>query len=212
MVMVSPDQLLLFAATTAALAFSPGPNQAYLLSRTLARGPRAGMVCLLGVECGFFVHLFAAAVGLTAFFLAVPLAYHALRLAGAAYLLYLAWHTIRGSDGFGEPDSGISCEPRQRLFRMGFFSNALNPKTAMFYFSIFPQFVDPSQGSILGQSIILGIVHILVSTLCNLLVIFASGFLASRLRRGTVWDRARRWLFGGLLAGFAVHLAWESRR
>jgi threonine/homoserine/homoserine lactone efflux protein len=210
--MLSHDQLLLFAAATAALAFSPGPNQAYMLSRTLAKGRRAGMMCLLGVESGFFVHLFAAAFGLTAFFLAVPLAYSTLRLVGAAYLFYLAWQTIRGTGAFADLNRQVPDDPPQCLFRMGFLSNTLNPKTAVFYFSIFPQFVDPALGSVFGQSIILGLVHIIVSTSCNLAIILAAGYIASGLRRGTVWEGVRRWLFGGLLAGFAVHLALESRK
>jgi threonine/homoserine/homoserine lactone efflux protein len=205
------DQLFFFAAATAALAFSPGPNQAYILSRTLARGRRAGIMCLLGVESGFFVHLFAASLGLTAFFLAVPFAYNALRLVGAAYLFYLAWHTIRGTGDFADPNSQISDDPPRRLFQMGFVSNTLNPKTAVFYLSIFPQFVDPA-GSILVQSIILGLIHIIVSTSCNLVIILTSGYIASRLQKGTVCEAVRRWLFGSILAGFAVHLALECRR
>ncbi len=210
--MLSLNQILLFAAATAALAFSPGPNQAYMLSRTLARGRHAGIMCLVGVESGFFVHLFAAALGLTAFFLTVPFAYNTLRFAGAAYLLYLAWHTIRGTGGFGGLNCQIANDSPRRLIRMGFVSNALNPKTAVFYLSIFPQFVDPAQGSILGQSLILGLVHIMISTSCNLVVILASGHIASWVRKGTVWGRVQRWLFGGLLAGFAVHLALECRK
>jgi threonine/homoserine/homoserine lactone efflux protein len=209
--MPSTDQLLLFAAATAALALSPGPNQAYMLSRTVSRGRRAGIICLLGVESGFFVHLFAVAFGLTAFLITVPYAYHALRFAGAAYLFYLAWHTIRGAASMADANHQTSDDPPWRLFRMGFVSNALNPKTAVFYLSIFPQFVDP-QGNILVQSIVLGLLHIVVSTSCNLAIILASGYLASKLRSGTSWARLQRWLFGGLLAGFAVHLAWECRK
>lgn len=210
--MLSLDQLLLFVAATAALAFSPGPNQAYMLSRTLARGRRAGIMCLLGVESGFFVHLFAAALGLTAFFLTVPFARNTLRFLGAAYLLYLAWHTIRGTGAFSDLNGQIPDAPPRRLCQMGFLSNTLNPQTAMFYLSIFPQFVDPAHGNVLGQSIILGVVHIAVSTSCNLVIILAAGYIALWLRRGAVWDGIRRWLFGGLLAGFAVHLALESRK
>ncbi len=210
--MLSLDQLLLFAAATAALAFSPGPNQAYMFSGTLAGGRRTGMLCLLGVESGFFVHLFAAALGLTAFFLAVPFAYNTLRFVGAAYLFYLSWHTIRGTGALADLNGQIAYDPPRRLFQMGFVSNALNPKTAVFCLSIFPQFVDPSQGSVLVQSIFLGLIHIIVSTSCNLVLILASGHIASRLRRGTVCEAVRRWLFGGLLAGFALHLAWECRR
>lgn len=210
--MWSLNHLILFAAATAALAFSPGPNQAYMLSRTLVQGRRAGIVSLLGVESGFCVHLFAAAFGLTAFLLAIPLAYEALRLLGAAYLLYIAWRTVRNTGTFANLDRQIPADPARHLFRMGFVSNALNPKTAVFYLSIFPQFVDPAQGNILGQSVILGLVHIAVSTSCNLVVVLTAGSMASLLRRGPVWERVQRWLFGSLLAGFAVRLALDEPR
>ncbi|MBA3832215.1 MAG: LysE family translocator [Chthoniobacterales bacterium] len=210
--MLTFHQLLLFVVATAALALSPGPNQAYMLSRTLSQGRAAGIVALLGVETGFTVHLFAAAFGLTAFLLVVPVAYNALRLLGAGYLLYLAWRTVRGSGAFAALKRPVSADTPGRLYRMGFVSNALNPKTAMFYLSIFPQFIGPMRGSVLGPSIVLGLIHIAVSTACNLLVIFTAGIIASRLQRQPVWERIQRWLFGGLLAGFAIKLALEERR
>jgi threonine/homoserine/homoserine lactone efflux protein len=210
--MLTFHQLLPFILATAVLALSPGPNQAYMLSRTLSQGRAAGIIALLGVETGFMVHLFAAAFGLTAFLLVVPVAYNALRFLGAGYLLYLAWRTVRGSGAFGSLKRVVPIETPRHLYRMGFLSNALNPKTAMFYLSIFPQFVAPVRGHILAQSILLGLVHITVSTVCNLLVIFAAGIIASRLQREPVWERIQRWLFGGLLAGFAIKLVFEERR
>lgn len=210
--MLTSDQIILFTAATAALAFSPGPNHAYMLSRTLTYGRKAGIVCLLGVESGFFVHLLAAAFGLTAFLLAVPLAYDALRLVGAGYLIYLAWNTIRrGHDEIGI-HSLSRAESSRRLFRLGFVSNALNPKTAVFYLSVFPQFVDPVQGSVFGQSVVLGLVHIAVSTACNLLLILSVGLTAALFRKGSAWGIVRRWLFGSILAGFALRLVLEERR
>src|SRR5437762_2743085 len=210
--MMTFHQLILFILATAVLALTPGPNQAYMLSRTLSQGRAAGIVALLGVETGFTVHLFAAAFGLTAFLLVVPVAYNALRFLGAGYLLYLAWCTVRGSGSFGALKRAVPAETPGRLYRMGFVSNVLNPKTAMFYLSILPQFVAPMRGSILAQNIALGLVHITVSTVCNLLVILATGIIASRLQREPVWERIQRWLFGGLLAGFAIKLVFEERR
>jgi len=210
--MLTFHRLLPFILATAVLALSPGPNQAYMLSRTLSQGRAAGIIALLGVETGFTVHLFAAAFGLTAFLLVIPVAYNALRFLGAGYLLYLAWRTVRGSGTFGSLKRAVATETSGRLYRLGFVSNALNPKTAMFYLSIFPQFVAPVRGNVLAQSIALGLVHIAVSTVCNLLVIVAAGIIASRLQREPVWERIQRWVFGGLLAGFAIKLVFEERR
>jgi threonine/homoserine/homoserine lactone efflux protein len=145
--------IAIFVLATAALALSPGPNMVYMLSRTISQGRRAGIISLLGVETGFFVHLFAASLGLTAFFTTVPLAYEIFRWVGSFYLLYLAFKTIRGA---GIP---ITSQPKMisdnrpaKLYRMGFLSNALNPKTAVFYFTIFPQFIDLSHGGIFLQA------------------------------------------------------------
>ena len=202
------DTLALFVLATAALALTPGPNMAYMLSSTVSRGRRAGVVSLLGVETGFLVHLVAVASGLTALLLAVPYAYDALRLLGAAYLLYLAWQTVRGG-GFG-PEEREAHEPPVRVYLAGFLSNALNPKTAVFYLSVFPQFVDPEAGSVFFQSVALGLLHILVSTACNLSVVLAAG--SAWLAERPAWLRVQRWLFGGLLAAFAVRLVLDDRR
>lgn len=205
------DNLVLFVFATAALTLAPGPNMAYMLSSTVSRGRRAGVVSLLGVESGFLVHLFAVASGLTALLLAVPYAYDALRLLGAAYLLYLAWQTVRGSGGLA-PEEREAPEPPVRVYLAGFLSNALNPKTAVFYLSVFPQFVDPAAGSVFFQSVALGLLHILVSTACNLAVVLAAGAGSRWLTGRPGWLRFQRWVFGGLLTAFAFRLALDDRR
>jgi threonine/homoserine/homoserine lactone efflux protein len=205
--------IAIFVLATAALALSPGPNMVYMLSRTISQGRRAGIISLLGVETGFFVHLFAASLGLTAFFATVPLAYEILRWVGSFYLLYLAFKTIRGG---GIPITSqrkmIPDNRPGKLYRMGFLSNVLNPKTAVFYFTIFPQFIDLSYGGIFLQSVMLGAIHIAVSTTCNLAVICSASALFRWFERRPMWANVQRWIFGGLLAGFALRLAFEKRR
>ena len=98
-----------------------------------------------------------------------------------------------------------------RLIGMGFLSNALNPKTAAFYFAIFPQFIDQHSGSIFVQSLVLGSVHIAVSTACNLLWVFGAGSVAGFLARRPAFDRVRRWVFGSVIGAFAVKLLAERR-
>jgi threonine/homoserine/homoserine lactone efflux protein len=211
--MLSHTHIAIFVLATAALALSPGPNMVYMLSRAVSQGRKAGIVSLIGVETGFLVHLFAAALGLTAFFTTVPFAYELLRWVGSSYLLYLAFKTIRGT--------GISLTSQQKmtpddspdkLYWMGFLSNSLNPKTAVFYFTIFPQFIDVSHGGIFLQSVMLGVIHIAVSTTCNLAVICTASALSQWLERCPTSAKVQRWLFGGLLAGFAFRLAFEKRR
>jgi threonine/homoserine/homoserine lactone efflux protein len=210
---MNSTDIAIFVLATAALALSPGPNMVYMLSRTLSQGRRAGIISLLGVETGFLVHLFAAAFGLTTFFTTVPLAYEILRWVGSFYLLYLAFKTIRGK---GLPISSqqkrMTGDRPGKLYRMGFFSNALNPKTAVFYFTIFPQFIDMSHGGIFFQSVRLGMLHVAVSTACNLGVISSASVLFRCLESSPAWVKFQRWLFGGLLAGFALRLAFQRRK
>ncbi len=151
--MIPTQDLLIFAAASLLMVLTPGPNMIYLISRSICQGPKAGVVSLLGVVGGFFVHLFAAALGLTAVFMAVPLAYELLKWAGALYLLWLAWQALK-------PGARSPFEPRQlppdssaRLITMGFLTSALNPKIAVFYLSVFPQFITPEHGSVFAQSL-----------------------------------------------------------
>ena len=203
-------QLGFFMAAAAVLALTPGPNTALTISRSVAQGRTAGALVLLGVELGFLVHLFAVAVGLTALLLAIPIAYTLLRVAGAGYLLYIAFRIVTDRKAFGV---GARSAPERpwRLVGMGFLSNALNPKTAAFYFAIFPQFIDQQSGSIFLQSLVLGSLHIAVSTACNLVWVFGAGSVAVFLARRPACDRVRRWVFGTIIGAFAVKLLAEPR-
>ena len=133
--MPATSTLFAFALLCLGLVLTPGPNMMYLVSRSISQGRRAGMVSLGGVGLGFLVYMFAAALGITALLFAVPLAYDGLRLAGAAYLLYLAWQALRpgGRSPFQVRDLPVDSD--RRLFTMGFVTNLLNPKAAMLYLS-----------------------------------------------------------------------------
>jgi threonine/homoserine/homoserine lactone efflux protein len=210
--MVPISDLLLFAGAALLMVLTPGPNMIYLISRSICQGRKAGMISLLGVIAGFLVHMFAAAIGITALFLAIPLAYEALKWLGAAYLLYLAWQAVK-------PDARSPFEARQlpedppsKLFLMGFVTNALNPKIAVFYLSIFPQFVSPEHGSMFLQSIMLGLTQIAVSSVVNTAIALSAGGLAGWFVRNPRWLAAQRYFMGTVLAGLAVRLASEQRR
>lgn len=204
--------LLLFAGTAFLLVLTPGPNMVYLLSRSLCQGRTAGVVSLLGVMAGFLVHLFAAAAGLTAVFLAVPFAFEALQWAGALYLLWLAWQAVKpGARSPFEPQALAADSPR-RLFAMGFATNLLNPKVAMFYLSLLPQFIDPARGAVFGQAAALGAVQMGVSFAVNLLIVLTAARIAEWFARNPAWLAAQRWVMGGVLAALAVRLALEERR
>jgi threonine/homoserine/homoserine lactone efflux protein len=207
---LSSEKLALFAVAVALLALTPGPVWVYLISRTLAQGRRAGYFSLIGVMAGVLVHLLAAAVGLSALLLAVPWAFDAVKLAGAAYLLWLAWSTVRGA-GFSFSPQPLPPVPDRVLFRQAMLASVVNPKVAVFYLSLFPQFVDPAAGSVLAQSLALGIVHVSVSTLIDGALVTVAGLLAAWFARRPGWLKAQRWFLGGAFGVLAVWLAATPR-
>lgn len=210
--MPDPTLLLAFAALAAGMVLTPGPNMIYLVSRSVCQGPRAGLISLGGVALGFVCYMLCAACGITAIVLAVPYAYDALRLAGAGYLLWLAWQALRpgGRSAFQLRD--LSPDSPRRLFLMGFLTSLLNPKVAMLYLSLLPQFIRPEAGSVLAQSLTLGAVQIAVSIAGNTLYILGAGAITGFLGQRPVWLRAQRWLMGTVLAGLALRMLTEARR
>jgi threonine/homoserine/homoserine lactone efflux protein len=206
------DNLALFALASALLALTPGPNLLYLVSRTLCQGRRAGIVSLAGTSLGFVFHVVAAAFGLSAIFLTVPVLYDAVRYAGAGYLLWLAWDALRpGGQGVFAPRT-LPKDPPGRLFRMGLVTSVLNPKVAMFYLALFPQFIDATRGSVFTQGLVLGLLQILINVASDLVFVLGAGAITGWLARRPLWSLVQRWVLGVVLAGIAVRLAFDSRR
>ena len=179
----------------------------YLISRSLCQGRMAGLISLGGVALGFVFYMLCAAFGITAIVLAVPFAYDALRFGGALYLLYLAWQAVRPGGRSPFQVRSLQKDSPRKLFAMGFLTNLFNPKIAMAYLSLLPQFVDPANGSVLLQSLVLGSAQIAISVSVNAMIAIAS-FLLVR----PTWLVVQRWLMGTVLAGLAVRLAVEARR
>ncbi len=210
--MIALDDWLLFVGAALLITLSPGPNMIYLLSRSLCQGRQAGVISLAGVIAAFFVHIFAAALGLTALFMAVPLAYDALKWAGAAYLLYLAGQALRPGGRSPFQARELPQDPPLRLFFMGFLTNLLNPKIAVFYLSIFPQFVAPGHGSVFAQSMVLGLTQLAISCCFNLAIVLSAGTLARWFAHHPRWLAIQQYFMGFVLAGLALRLAAEQRR
>lgn len=209
--MPSASQGLVFAAAALLMAVTPGPNMVYLISRSLCQGRAAAVLSWLGVVLGFTVHMVCAALGLTALFMAVPLGYEALKLAGALYLLWLAWQAVRpGARSPFEPRP-LPAEPPRRLFTMGLLTSVLNPKVAMFYLSVLPQFVMPGQGSVLAQSLVLGTTQVAIGSAVNLLVALSAAGMARWLARHRLWLAVQRYVMGLVLGALAVRLLAQPR-
>jgi len=210
--MLTATELTWFAIAALVLALTPGPNMIYCVSRTLCQGRAAGLVSLGGVVLAFIVHLMAAALGLTALLLAVPLAFDAIRFAGAAYLLWLAWQAVKPGGTAPFEARLLPEDPPAKLFSMGFLTNLLNPKVAMFYLSFFPQFLHPERGSVLWQSLELGALQIGISTATNALLVLGAAGLTAFLSKSEGWLRAQRYLMGSVLAALAVRIAVTERK
>lgn len=210
--MIPFNDWLLFVGAALLIVLTPGPNMIYVISRSICQGRQAGVISLFGVMAGFLVHMFAAALGLTALFMAVPLAYEVLKWAGAAYLLYMAWQAVKPGARSPFEARQLPQDSRRKLFFMGFLTNLLNPKIAVFYLAIFPQFVSPGHGSVFLQSMVLGFTQIAVSFTINLSIALFAGSLAAWFVHHPRWMAAQRFVMGFVLAALAVRLALEQRK
>lgn len=195
-----------------ALVLTPGPNMMYLVSRSITQGRRAGVISLGGVAVGFLVYLTATNLGLSAIFSEVPQLYLALRIGGAAYLGWLAFQALRpGGTAVFAPAAMAPDSPR-RLFTMGLMTNLLNPKIAVLYLSLIPQFERPDDGHVLLQGFILGGVQIVVALTGNLLILLAAGTLAAFFASRPGWLRVQRYLMGSVLGLLAIKIATDRAR
>src|SRR6476469_1413957 len=206
------SSLLGFALVSLGMVLTPGPNMIYLISRAITQGPAAGIVSLGGVALGFVFYMLCAAFGITALLFAVPYAYDALRFAGAAYLLWLAWQAVKPGGRSPFQVKKLQVDGPRKLFAMGFVTNLLNPKMAMLYLALLPQFIDPAAGSVLTQSLALGSMQIVISASVNAMIALAAGSIAEFLGTRPSWLLVQRWLMGTVLAGLAVKMAVEARR
>lgn len=201
-----------FLAVGGMLAITPGPNMIYVMSRSIAQGRSAGLISLGGVMLGYLTYMFSAAFGITALLLKVPGASAVLGAVGALYLVYLAWQAVKPGGRSPFELRPLAQEPAMRLLAMGATTSLLNPKLAMLFISLLPQFIDYQRGDVFGQSLTLGSMLIAAFACANGLVALGSGAMATFLNSRPRLLIAQRWLMGALLAGLGVHLAVDSLR
>lgn len=207
--MASTEVLIAFAVATALFAYFPGPALLYTAAQTLARGRRAGLMAALGIHIGCYAHVIAATLGLSAVFRYVPEAYTALKIAGAAYLVWLGVQMLRGGGTDAAPK--IAPKSARRAFAESIVVELLNPKVAIFFIAFLPQFVDPA-GSlpIWLQSLILGVIVNLAFSSADLVTVFAASAVVTRLKKSGAAERFARWIGGGLLIGLGIKLGFEK--
>ena len=203
--------LLLFAGAGLLLNVTPGPDLLYILGRAVSQGRQAGVVSALGIGAGCLFHVTAAALGVSALVLAVPVAYDVVRWAGALYLVWLGVKALRSQGSSLEVQALEATSPR-RIFTQGVITNALNPKVALFFLAFLPQFADPSRGPLAPQLLLLGAIFTVDGTLvCLVFALFAARlgeWLKTRYGVTRLLDRAT----GGLFIALGLRLALLERK
>ncbi|MEX8194721.1 LysE family translocator [Comamonas guangdongensis] len=206
------ENLFAFGLISLGMVLTPGPNMVYLISRSICQGRTAGLISLGGVALGFVFYMMCAALGITAIVMAVPYAYDALRIGGALYLIYLAWQAVKPGGRSPFEIRNLPQDGPKKLFLMGFLTNLLNPKIAVMYLSLLPQFINPEHGNVLSQSLVLGFTQITISVSVNATITVLAGSIAMFLSSRPTWISVQRWLMGTVLAGLAVRMLTEARR
>ncbi|MCZ8377109.1 MAG: LysE family translocator [Beijerinckiaceae bacterium] len=199
-------RVLEFALASLLIEMTPGPNMAYLASLALAEGRRIGLAAVAGVTLGLTGIGLASMFGLATLIQTMPIAYDGLRYGGAAFLLYLAWDAWRGAAEENATGSG----PRS-AFRRALFTNLLNPKAAAFYVLVLPLFVTPGAGMIMGQTLLLGLIYVMVATAVHALIVLFAAALRPYLVEGPR-ERLVRRLLAVSIALVAVWFFWGTRR
>lgn len=198
----------LFSVSLIALGgvLSPGPNMMYLISRSISQGRTAGMISLAGIGLGFLIYMIASAIGLAALFKSVPIMYDIVRILGAMYLGYLAWNMIKPKGKSVFVAQELKPHSPLNLFSMGFITNLLNPKIALMYAALIPQFIDPSNGSTFSQFIQLGMVQITIAITGNGLIVLSASSIKNTVSKKPYIMLIQRWLSGTILGLFAISM------
>jgi threonine/homoserine/homoserine lactone efflux protein len=212
-----PDltQLALYVAAALVLAVTPGPGIFYVAARTLAGGRAEGVASSSGTGFGGMVHVLAGSLGVSAVVLASAELFTALKLVGAAYLVWLGLRTFRSArrDVSAGLDGGAAAPPvgPRRAFREGVLVEALNPKTAAFFLAFVPQFVDPAGGQVALQFVALGSVSVALNTLADIAVAFAAGGIWDGAAARPALIRRLREASGGAMVALGIGLALARR-
>jgi threonine/homoserine/homoserine lactone efflux protein len=204
----SPSTIAAFAAATVALLLIPGPAVIYILNRSISDGREVGLASVAGLEIGDAIQVLFAALGLSAVLATSATAFNVVKWAGVVYLVYIGIKTLaRPADAIDPEQPGVT--PRQ-AFRQGIVVNALNPKTALFFLSIFPQFIRADAGRAITQSLVLGAVFLVLATLFNGTYALLASSFRGVLLRGRALPFVRRYVAGGVFVGLGLLAATAS--
>jgi len=200
--------LALFAGAALALIVVPGPAVLYIVATSIDQGRRAGLVSAAGIATGGTVHIAAATIGLSSLLVSSATAFEAVKLVGAAYLVYLGVRRLLTRVTFDPVDR--ERRPLPAIFRRGIVVNVLNPKTALFFLAFLPQFVDPDRGTAWLQIAVFGVTFVVLAWLSDSLYALAAGTAARRLR-GRAFRAVQRWVSGSIFVVLGAAAARAER-
>ncbi|MEJ7623478.1 MAG: LysE family translocator [Pyrinomonadaceae bacterium] len=198
--------LTLFLAAALILVSIPGPNSLYVVARSIQQGRKAGIISSLGVQVGTLFHVAAAAFGLSALLLSSALAFNLVKYAGAAYLIYLGVKTLLTKENGSQPER-IKEDSLTRVFYQGVVVQLLNPKTALFFFSFLPQFVDVEKAAVSMQILFFGAVLVVLGFMSDVIYAVLAGSIGNLLRENLKFLRAQRYFAGSVYIGLGVTTA-----
>jgi threonine/homoserine/homoserine lactone efflux protein len=202
--MLDAHRFAFFLAAALLLAVTPGPGIFYVLARTIGGGRREGVSSSFGTLAGGMVHVFAAAMGISAILAASALAFRTIKYAGAAYLVWMGLRMIRERNA----EMAVAAEaPRSGAFRQGVFTEVLNPKTALFFLSFIPQFIAPERGHVFLQFLLLGLTSVILNTSADLVVVMLAGPLEKKLKSSVRFRRGQRVASGSAMIALGVYVA-----
>jgi threonine/homoserine/homoserine lactone efflux protein len=207
--MIDGHRFLLFLAAGFVLAITPGAGIFYVLARTLAGGRREGVQSSLGTFVGGLFHVTAAALGISAILAASAVAFHTVKYAGAVYLVWLGIKMIR-SRNEAMPEKTEA--PTGGAFQQGIFTEALNPKTALFFLSFIPQFVAPERGHVFWQFVVLGVCSVAMNTAADLLAVYLAAPLGRKLKESARFRRGQRVASGIGMVGLGAYVAFVDTK
>jgi threonine/homoserine/homoserine lactone efflux protein len=211
--MFDAHRFALFFAAALLLAVTPGPGIFYVLARTLAGGRREGLQSSIGTFFGGLFHVFAAALGISAILAASAVAFHTVKYAGAAYLILLGIKMIRSRNVPLQDNTAVErSTPSRGAFRQGILTEALNPKTALFFLSFIPQFIAPERGHIFLQFATLGILAVTLNTAADLLVVALATPLERKLKSGPTFRARQRTASGLGMIGLGAYVALSDAK
>lgn len=207
--MASWETLVAFATVTALVAYFPGPALLYTAAQTISHGRKAGLMAMLGIHLGCYLHVFAAAFGLSAVFKHVPELYMAVKIAGALYLIWIGIGMIRSR--LGAADQPLApAKTVKRALLDSFIVEVLNPKVALFFIALLPQFVDPAASlPVWAQFLILGTVVNFAFSSADLVTVFGASLIVGAMKKTRSSFAFGRWIGGSLMIALGLKLATD---